>query len=103
MEITVFSKQRTTQEGKKFYSYLSRLTKKDGEVITVTVKFRESCGLPDGKQCPMNIQFDKKDANYSVKAVELADGSPAESRVLWLSQWEPGTPYVDTSMDEFEG
>lgn len=102
MEITIYAKKRQTADGKSFYSFLSRLTKKDGEVITVTVKFRESCGIPDGKSCPMNIRFDRKDANYTVKAVELADGSPAESRILWISDWEEGSPYVDNSMDEFE-
>jgi len=105
MEKTIFSKTRTSKEGKKFYTYFTTLTKKTGEDVTVQVKFREECGQPDGKACPMNIEVAKEDCNYSEKTVqyETPEGETKEAvrRVLWISNWKEGTPYVDTSMDAF--
>lgn len=102
MKATIYSKQRKTKDGRQFYTFLTRLVKKDGEVITCAVKFRDDAGMPDPKRCPMNIVFDKKDANFAVKKVELANGEPAENKTLWISKWAEGEPYVDTSMDDFD-
>lgn len=102
MKITVFAKKRNTQEGKVFYTYIGRLTKKaTGEIITVQVKFREECGAPKHEICPRVIEFDKKDANYTEQQIPRDDGSVILSRVMWISKWKDVGAYVDTSMDEF--
>lgn len=107
MKLTIFAKKRTTEDGKKsFYTYFTKLNKKDGTEITSSVKFREDCGQPDGKACPMNIVVDKSDANFNEKGItyEDKDGNVQDAieRVLWISDWKEGEPYVDTSLDEFD-
>ena len=104
MQSTIFAKKRTSKDGKVFNSYLTKLTKKDGEEITVQVKFREECGEP--KNCPMNIVYEKHDANYTEKKETYVDPKTQEEketvrRVLWISNWTQGEPYVDDSMDAF--
>lgn len=103
MEITIYAKKRTTSEGKSFYSYLSTLTRKDGTKQTVSVKFRDECGNPKPENCPMNIKFDKVKGNLSTKEFVRDDtGEVGTSYTLWVSKWEPGTPFVDHSLDDFE-
>ena len=103
MEITIYAKKRTTSEGKSFYSYLSTLTRKDGTKQTVSVRFRDDCGNPKPENCPINIKFDKSDANLSTrKFVRFESGEVGTSHTLWVSAWEPGTPFVDHSLDDFE-
>ena len=101
MKITVFAKKRTTEEGKKFYSYLSKLTKKDGTVITASVKFPED-DTPKADEFPLNIEFDKKNANLSTGSYLKDNGEEVETYTLWLKKFEPSKEkYVDTSLDEF--
>ena len=103
MEITIYAKKRTTSEGKSFYSYLSNLTRKDGTKQTVSVKFRDDCGNPKPENCPMNIKFDKSDANMATREFVRDDtGLVGTSYTLWVSAWEIGTPFVDYSLDDFE-
>lgn len=103
MELTIFAKKRTTEEGKSFYSYITTLTKKDGEKQTVGVRFREECGQPKGDTCPCNIIVEKGNANLSTKSFIREDtGEVAESLTLWVKAWEKGSEYVDTSLDEYE-
>ena len=106
MKLTIFAKKLTSKEGRPFAKYFSTLTKKSGEEITVQVKFREDCGAPKAEECPMNILVDKTACNYREKlqTYEDADGNEEEytSKILWVSAWQKGEPYVDTSMDEFE-
>lgn len=103
MEIAIFAKKRTTKEGKPFTSYISTLTRKDGSQISVAVKFRDAAGNPEPKACPMNITFPKTAANLSSKSFVRADtGEVATAYTLWVSAWEPGSPYVDNSLDDFE-
>ena len=103
MEITIFAKKRTTADGKPFYGYLSTLTRKDGTKQTVSVKFRDECGNPKPEKCPMNIVFNKGAANLATREFVREDtGEVGTSFTLWVSAWEPGTPYVDTSLDDFE-
>jgi hypothetical protein len=105
MKLTIFAKKLTSKEGRPFYKYLTTLTKKDGDEVTCTVKFREDAGAPKGEECPMNILVDKTDCNYREKqqTYEDKDGNEEEftSKTLWISAWTKGEPYVDTSMDEF--
>ena len=104
MEITIFSKKRTTKEGKIFFNYLSSLKRKDGTVLNgVAVKFREEAGNPKPERCPMNIKFNREDANLSRREYVRDDtGEVAEKFTLWVSKWEQGAAYVDHSLDEFE-
>lgn len=103
MKLVIFAKRRKTKEGKQFTSYLSKLTKRDGTEQLVSVKFREECGNPDGKKCPMNIIVNKEDANLTRRTYTREDtGEPAETCTLWVSKWEMGEKYVDTSLDEFD-
>lgn len=102
MEITIFSKKRQTKEGKSFDSFLSRLTKKDGEQITVSVRFREACGQPKGDECPCNIVIEKGQCNMSEREFFNEEtGEISKGHTLWITQWKPGSEYVDHSMDEF--
>lgn len=110
MELTIFGKKGTTKEGKVFYRYLTKLEKKDGTEITTAVKFREECGSPRGDKCPMIINVNKKDCNFSSKTVTEVykddEGNEEErdyvNNVLWVSAWtDTDKQYVDTSMDDF--
>lgn len=103
MEITVYAKKRSTNEGKTFYSYLSTLTRKDGSTQSVSVKFRDECGSPKPEKCPMNVIIDKKDANLSSREFVREDtGEAAISYTLWVSAWTQGAEFVDHSLDDFE-
>lgn len=107
MELTIFGKKKSTKDGKKdFAVYFTKLTKKGGEVITTSVKFREECGAPSLKDCPMNIVVDKSKANFVEKGITYADAEGVEhegiDRTLWIAEWTEGAPYVDTSLDEFD-
>ena len=100
MEITIFSKRRTTKEGKPFTSYITRLIKMStGEFVTMSVKFRESAGVPE--VCPCNIQVSKGGCNISMRHGTDKNGEPVQYPTLWVSEWEPGSEYVDHSTDEF--
>ena len=103
MEITIFAKRRTNKEGKTYYTFLSTLTKKTGEKITASVNFREDCPRPKPEQCPMNIRFEKTDANMTMKQVTREDtGELIDVYKLWITAWTPGAEYVDHSLDDFE-
>ena len=107
MQLSIFAKKRTSKDGREFYNYFTKLTRKDGEEITTTVKFREEAGAPSGKECPCNILVDKSDCNFVEKGIvykdENGNDKDAIERVLWVSKWEDGEPYVDKSLDDFEG
>ena len=102
MQITVYAKKRQTQEGKNFFSYITKLTKKDGTEVTTSVKFREDCGQPKGDQCPCNIIVEKGDCNFSTKTiVDEETGEALQSNTLWVNNWRMGDEFVDHSMDDF--
>lgn len=103
MEKTIFAKKRTSKDGKKFYSYLTKLVKSDGTEIPVAVKFRDECGNPSPSDCPMNIRFEKADANLTTREYVREDtGEIGQSNTLWVSKWEKGSDYVDHSLDDFD-
>ena len=103
MEITIYAKKRSAKDGKTFYSYLSSLTRKDGTKQTVAVNFRDEAGKPKPEECPMNIKFDRCAANMATKEFIREDnGEVATSYTLWILAWEPGEPFVDHSLDDFE-
>lgn len=103
MKLLVFAKKRTTKEGKKFNTYISRLTKKDNTEVTCAVKFREECGAPKPEDCPCYIEVAKTACNMSTKEVVDKDtGAIYVNNTLWVSAWKMlPDKYEDTSMDEF--
>lgn len=108
MKVTIFSQKKETKEGKKFYTYLAKINKKDGSVDTLEAKFREECGAPDPKKCPLIIEVDKTSgSNVAEKKVKYTDevGEEKETtrRTLWVASYvESDEKYVDTSLDEYE-
>ncbi len=101
-ELTIFAKKRTTHEGKPFHTYLTRLTRNDGTQVTAQVKFRQSCNQPKPEQCPLNIIVERRDINLATKVIQDEyTGEIIESKTLWISAYERGTEYVDTSLDEY--
>ena len=106
MQVAIFSRKGTSKDGRQFYTYFGKMTKKDGTEVTANFKFRESCGAPEGARCPINIVFDKSSANYTEKQETYTDKEGVEREVtrktVWISSWTEGEPYVDNSMDDFE-
>ena len=69
----------------------------------VSVKFRDDAGNPKPENCPMNIKFNKCDANMATREFTRKDtGEIGLSYTLWISRWEQGSPFVDHSLDDFE-
>lgn len=101
--ITIFSKKRTTKDGKAFNAFITRLTKKDGSNVVTSVMFPEE-NKPNALECPMNIDVPKGMMNLSTKTItDETTGAIIESRTLWIKAWEKSkTPYVDTSLDDFD-
>lgn len=104
MQLTIFAKNRTANDGRPFKSYFTKMTKKDGSEITAQVKFRDECGAP--KEFPCNIIVAKENANFSEKEKTYTDAKTQEEkqtveRILWVSRWSEGEQYVDHSMDDF--
>lgn len=101
-EITIFSKKRTNNEGRTFYNYLTRLTRKNtGESQMFTVKFRDDTA-PDPEECPINIIVEKEDLNCVQREFVRKDGNPGVGYTLWVAAFKPGSPYVDHSLDDFD-
>lgn len=102
MELTVFAKKRTTTEGKRFYTYLTQLTRKeDGERVSVQVKFPEGLA-PKADECPINIIVEKDEANLATKSVKTENGE-ITSRTLWVKEYAVDeNPFVDNSLDDYE-
>ena len=101
MEITVYAKKRSTNEGKTFFTYLSTLTKKDGTEQVTQVRFRDECGQPNPARCPMNIIIEKGNANMTTRTYTADDGTVGTSYTMWVSNWSEGAPFVDHSMDDY--
>ena len=101
MEITIFAKKRTTQQGKTFFSYLTTLTRKDGTPITCAVKFAAPAENPDPLDCPCNIAVNKENCNMAVENYTDKNGEVKQSHKLWIKSYSAGSAYVDHSMDEF--
>lgn len=104
MELTIFAKKRQSKDGRTFYTYITNLVKKNGEVLTAQAKFREACGQPKPEECPMNIVVDKKNCNFTQKLLQNEEtGQTIYSNTIWVTDWKKSaTPYVDHSMDDFE-
>ena len=108
MKMDIYAKHRTgkSADGRNydFYSYTTRLTKKDGEVITVQVKF-SNCDSPDGATCPCAIDVKRNDMNLATDHYEKrdAEGNITEvctKYILWVKAYTIGE-FVDHSLDDF--
>lgn len=102
MQTAIFAKKRTNSDGRVFYTFLTRLTRKDGTEVTAQVRFRDPAPQPEPDACPMNIVFERPDANFTTK--DIVNEETAEvvtSNTLWIKKWTQGEPYVDSSMDDF--
>ena len=102
MKVTIFAQKKKTKEGREFFTYLATLTKKDGSEDKVEAKFREECGAPDPKKCPLIIEVDKSDANISEKKEKYTDEVGEEKEVtrrrLWISAYsESEEKFIDSS------
>lgn len=103
MMTAIFAKKKQKDNSVNFYVYLGRLRRKDGTELPVTIRFRDGVPKPKPLDCPMYIEFDKKNANLSSRTYEDADsGELRTAWTLWLSDWAPGPAYVDDSLDDFE-
>lgn len=99
MEITIYGKRKKTGTGQIFTVYLSRIPKKDGTELPVTVKFETNIQPP--QQLPCNITIDKPDAHLSSRKYKREDtGEEQLSWTLWINRYAQGSPYVDHSMDD---
>ena len=102
MLLTIFAKKRNTKDGKPFATYLTTLTKKTGESIVAQVKFGAGCPQINSADCPMNIDVDKKECNYSEKKINAGEETKI-SRTLWVKNYSVAEiPFEDRSMDDFE-
>jgi len=102
LELTIFAKKRTSNDGKTFYNYLSSLTRKDGTSQSISVRFRDECGAPKPENCPMNIVVPRNRANLSSKEFVREDTAEVVlAYTLWVSEWSKGSEFVDHSLDEF--
>ena len=104
MELAIFAKKRQTRDGRTFYTYLTTLTKKDGEEVTCSAKFSEAFPAPKPETCPINIIVDKADCNFRAKRlINEATGEVFMSNTLWINKWAASpNEWEDHSMDDFE-
>ncbi len=101
MNLTIYAKTKKTNEGRSFKIYLTRLTRKStGEEVPARVNFAEGVPLPT--LFPVNIVIERKDANLSEKKYKDADGVEHITYNLWVNDYQPGEPYEDHSLDDFE-
>lgn len=101
MRITVFAKRRTTKEGKKFFAYLTTLTRKDGSTVNASVRFQSP---PSPEDCPLNIDIDRVNANLATKcATSAKTGESTKYYTLWVKNWQPSAEvWRDKSLDDFD-
>ena len=103
LETVIFAKKRVTKEGKTFYVYLTRLEKKNGEIISANVKFADTANTPQPEDCPMNIILERGDCNMSARKYTRPDtGEIVVTNTLWVKRWKKSeNAFEDHSMDEF--
>lgn len=99
--VNVFKKDRTSKEGRKFASYLTRLTNKTThEEVSASVKFEEGVDAP--KEYPIRIDV----LNGSVSCKKYQDVRTMEEKdsfTLWVREWKKSDEvYEDKSLDDWK-
>lgn len=104
MKVTLFRKQRTSKDGRKFDIFVSTLDKKDGTKQYVTVKYSggDKSKEFDSTKTPYIIIVEKTNANLQVKHWTDKNGHDREDVTLWIKDYTVSSEkYVDHSLDEF--
>lgn len=104
MKLNIFGKERSTNEGRKFMTYFTRLTNKStGETKTFSVKFRQDCDAPSLSDCPCVIDVPREKINLSEKPVYDKETGDVVfyTRDIWVSFWKMVGPFVDHSLDDW--
>ncbi len=99
--VNIFKKEKTTKEGRKFNSYLTRITNKSThEEVSASVKFEEGCDAP--KDYPVRIDV----VNGSVSSKKYQDPVTKEEKLsytLWVREWKKSDQaYEDKSLDDWK-
>ena len=99
--VNLFKKERTSKEGRKFASYLTRLTNKTThEEVSASVKFEEGVDAP--KEFPIRIDV----LSGSVSCKKYQDARTMEEKdsyTLWIRVWKKSDEvYEDTSLDDWK-
>lgn len=99
--VNVFKKEKTSKEGRKFNSYLTRLTNKStGEEVSASVKFEDGVDAP--KEFPIRIDV----TNGSVSTKKYQDEKTMEEKLsytLWVRVWNVSKEaYEDKSLDDWK-
>lgn len=109
MKITIYRKTRTTKptdgsRPKQFYVYITKLCKKNGDIITATVKPLNNLKteMDNRADFPVNATFEKNDANLQKQLATNKDGDFVETFTLWLKKVASFEEFYDTSLDDFE-
>ena len=109
MKITIYRKTRTTKHTdgsrpKTFNVYITKLTKKTGETITVTVKPTGDLKTDFDRMTkfPFVAEFQKKNANLDKRLTTTKDGDFIDTYTLWLKKVDKYEEFIDTSLDDFE-
>lgn len=109
MKITIYKKTRTTKptdgsRPKTFNVYITKLTRKNGETITATVKPTEELKSEFDRMTifPFVAEFQKKNANLDTRIGTNKDGDFIEFHTLWLKKVDNYEEFVDNSLDDFE-
>lgn len=97
----IFKKDKTSKEGKKFKSYLTRITNKEThEEVSASVKFEEGTDAP--KNFPIRVDI----LNGSVSAKKYQNPVTKEegiSYTLWVRDWkESEEKFEDKSLDNWK-
>lgn len=109
MKLTFFAKKGTRVDDKgnvqTYWTYNTRLTKKDGTQEYATVIAKDDCKLPRHEQCPINVKVKVPEhGSRSEKQWKSDDGTKSGTNVLFFcSEWEPDldNPFVDKSLDDY--
>lgn len=99
--VNVFKKEKTSKEGRKFNSYLTRITNKTShEEVSASVKFEEGVDAP--KEFPIRIDV----LNGSVSPKKYQDPITKEDKLsytLWIREWKISEEkYEDKSLDDWK-
>lgn len=109
MKITIYRKTRTTKptdgsRPKTFNVYITKLTKKNGEIITATVKPTGDIKSEIDRitTFPIVVEFQKNNANLDTRIGTNKEGDFIEYYTLWLKKVDVYEEFIDTSLDDFE-